>query len=357
MLIAFDDFLLDSTRFELRHSDTVVELKPKAFDLLVYLVTHRDRLVTKEELLDNLWMETVIGEGSLSNLVYELRSALGDDARRQVMIQTVRGRGFRFVAEIQDLQNGPSVPQPALSNPAPRLRDAIWMIVLCAVIPNAVLAGLNYAYNSSQVVVDAIRPAFNIVVLWYNPITFTVSLGCDLLFAWRAFDPLRTGFKGTASLAARQRALLLGHGIAWLGILFWILAGILYPVLLNWMTGAVGAEGTLHFFASLVLCGLVAAVFPFFSMSEYSLRRIYPGLGGIGQEGDRTTLARLRQLAAGYLLAAGGIPLFSIVLLAIAGKDERAVLAWVSGFGLLGLAGAFGMYRRVVRRIDFYPID
>ena len=155
-------------------------------------------------------------------------------------------------------------------------------------------------------------------------------------------------------MESRQRALLLGQVSALIGIFSWILAGILYPLLLEMMTGVVTAEGTLHFFASLVLCGLVAAVFPFFSMTEYSLRRIYPGLGGVGQEADRSTLLRLRQLGGAYVLAAGGVPLLSITLLAITGEHERVVLAWVSGFGILVLAAAFGMYRRLVQRIEMY---
>lgn len=354
-IILFGDFTLNPTRFELFHSGELVEIKPKALDLLVYLIEHRDRLVEKDELLEAFWTGTVVSEGSLSNLIYELRSALGDDAQRQAVIKTVRGRGFRFVAETQPFEDLVEEPRkPSVSSPRPPLKEAVTMIVVCAVIPNAILAALNYAYNSSQVVNDTIRPAFETIVLWYNPITFILAISCDLLFARMALGPLRAGFKGTPSSSARQRALLLGHGIALIGILSWVLAGILYPLLLELMTDAVNAEGTLHFFASLVLCGLVAAVFPFFSMTEYSLRRIYPGLGGSAEEADRTTLLRLRQLAGAYLLAAGGVPLLSITLLALTGEHERVVLAWVSGFGIIGLGAAFGMYRRLLHQIETY---
>ena len=354
-IIAFGDFSLDPTRFELSRSGELVEIKPKVLDLLVYLVRHRDRLVTKDELLDTFWADTVISEGSLSNLIYELRSSVGDDAQRQVVIETVRGRGFRFVAEVHSSSGeNSSEPEPHVPTSRPSVAESVFMIFVCAVIPNAILASANYTYNSAQVVVDYIRPAFETIVLWYNPISFSCSLALDLFFAWKALGPLRFGFPGAASMESRQRALLLGHVIALIGIFSWILAGILYPLLLEMMTGVVTAEGTLHFFASLVLCGLVAAVFPFFSMTEYSLRRIYPGLGGVGQEADRSSLMRLRQLGGAYVLAAGGVPLLSITLLAITGEHERVVLAWVSGFGILVLAAAFGMYRRLVQRIEMY---
>jgi DNA-binding winged helix-turn-helix (wHTH) protein len=354
-IIAFGDLSLDPIRFELSRSGELIEIKPKVLDLLVYLIQHRDRLVTKDELLDNFWADTAISEGSLTNLIYELRAAVGDDAQRQVVIETVRGRGFRFVAEVYPF-SGETSAESKLQMPTsrPGLSEAILMIVLCAVIPNAILASINYAYNSSQVVVDSIRPAFDTIVFWYNPVSFSLSMALDLLFAWKALGPLRSGFRGTPSVESRQRSLLLGHIIALIGIFTWTLAGILYPLLLELMTGVVTAEGTLHFFASLVLCGLVAAVFPFFSMTEYSVVRIYPGLGGVGQEADRSTLLRLRQLGGAYLLAAGGVPLLSITLLAITGEHERLVLAWVSGFGILMLAAAFGMYRRLAQRIEMH---
>ena len=354
-IIAFGDFSLDPIRFELSRSDELIEIKPKVLDLLLYLIEHRDRLVTKDELLDTFWADTAISEGALSNLIYELRASLDDDAQRQAVIETVRGRGFRFVAEVRSRpREDPSEPRAVERTSRPGLAEAVFMIVVCAVIPNAILASINYMYNSSQVVVDVIRPAFDTIVLWYNPATFSLSMALDLLFAWKAFNLLRSGFRGTASMESRHRALLLGHVIALIGIASWILAGILYPLLLQLMTGLVTAEGTLHFFASLVLCGLVAAVFPFFSMTEYSLLRIYPGLEGAGQDTDRSTLLRLRQLGGAYLLAAGGVPLLSITLLAITGEHERAVLAWVSGFGILVLVAAFGMYRRLAQRIEMY---
>ena len=165
-IIAFGDFSLDPIRFELSRSDELIEIKPKVLDLLLYLIEHRDRLVTKDELLDTFWADTAISEGALSNLIYELRASLDDDAQRQAVIETVRGRGFRFVAEVRSRpREDPSEPRAVERTSRPGLAEAVFMIVVCAVIPNAILASINYMYNSSQVVVDVIRPAFDTIVL------------------------------------------------------------------------------------------------------------------------------------------------------------------------------------------------
>ena len=357
-IIRFGDFTVNRTRFELWRSGERIEIKPKSLDLLVYLIDHRDRVVEKDEIMEALWSETLVSEGSLSNLIYELRASLDDDARAQAIIETIRGRGVRFVAEVEPREEDRVVSKDLDSSVSrPRLSEAVFVMSLCAFIPNSILAGLNYAYNSSQVVTDSIRPAFEMVVAWYNPVVFPLSLCAGLIFAWKAFRPLQSDPGVEASFSARQRALLLGHGIALVGVVSWVLAGIFYPWLIDLMTDLVNAEGTLHFFASLALCGLVAPVFPFFSMTSYTLHRIYPGLGGSGQESDQATLLRLRQLAGAYLLAAGGVPLLSITLLAITGEHERLVLAWVSGIGILALGAAFGMYRRVLTQIAGYTSE
>ncbi len=78
----------------------MVALRPKVFDLLIYLVRHRERVVPREELVRVCWGETRVGEGSLSGLVNELRGALGEGARGPSSIRTVHARGYQFVAPV-----------------------------------------------------------------------------------------------------------------------------------------------------------------------------------------------------------------------------------------------------------------
>lgn len=101
MQIRFEDYLLDDDRYLLERAGERVNLRPKVFDLLVYLACHRDRVVRREELVRELWDTTTVGEGALSGLVNELRQALGEQGRRPSSIRTVHARGYQFVAAVE----------------------------------------------------------------------------------------------------------------------------------------------------------------------------------------------------------------------------------------------------------------
>jgi len=98
----FRDHELDLSRFELRRSGRRVRVQPKVLDLLVYLIRNRERVVPKDELLGALWQGATVSEAALTHAVKEARRAVRDDGGRQAVIQTVRGRGYRFVAAVQE---------------------------------------------------------------------------------------------------------------------------------------------------------------------------------------------------------------------------------------------------------------
>ncbi|MGB5759177.1 MAG: winged helix-turn-helix domain-containing protein, partial [Acidimicrobiales bacterium] len=70
-------------------------LEPQAFDLLAYLIAHRNRVVPKAELLDEIWGDQFVSESSLTTRIKEVRRALGDDGARQQIVRNYRGRGYR----------------------------------------------------------------------------------------------------------------------------------------------------------------------------------------------------------------------------------------------------------------------
>ena len=96
----FGDFTLDVGERQLLHHTTVLHLAPKAFDVLVVLVRHARRLVTKDELLARVWPESFVEEGILTVHISALRKALGDDTRPPAYIETVARSGYRFVAAV-----------------------------------------------------------------------------------------------------------------------------------------------------------------------------------------------------------------------------------------------------------------
>ena len=95
--------VLDETLFELRAADTRVPLEPQAFDVLVHLVRHRDRLVSKEELMDTIWGGRFVSETAVTSRIKQVRRALGDDGSAQRLVKTVHGRGYRYVGSVDDI--------------------------------------------------------------------------------------------------------------------------------------------------------------------------------------------------------------------------------------------------------------
>jgi DNA-binding winged helix-turn-helix (wHTH) protein len=99
--ITFGDFQFDPATGDLHGSSGLVELTPKALELLGYLTTHAGRLVTKQELLDALWPDVFVTDGVLKVCVREIRRALDDDARAPRFIETAHRRGYRFIAPVR----------------------------------------------------------------------------------------------------------------------------------------------------------------------------------------------------------------------------------------------------------------
>ena len=96
----FEDVTVDLRRMSVWRAGQPVSLEPKTFDVLRYLIEHRDRLVTKEELLDTVWKDTFVTPNVLTRAVAQLRKALGDDAFEARYVETVAKRGYRFIAPV-----------------------------------------------------------------------------------------------------------------------------------------------------------------------------------------------------------------------------------------------------------------
>src|SRR5215208_6749322 len=101
MLYRFKDCELDIPRQELRRSGAAVHVEPQVFDLLVFLLSNRERIVSKDAILDAVWDGRIVSEATLSSRINAARRALGDNGNDQALIRTAHKRGFRFVGKIQ----------------------------------------------------------------------------------------------------------------------------------------------------------------------------------------------------------------------------------------------------------------
>lgn len=100
----FDDVRVDLEKFDLIKADSRVHLEPKAFQVLVFLIEHRGRLVEKRELLDAVWKDAFVTENAMTRVIAQLRRALGDDSKEAKYIETVPTRGYRFIPEVETKQ-------------------------------------------------------------------------------------------------------------------------------------------------------------------------------------------------------------------------------------------------------------
>lgn len=159
----FDDFLVDPDTWKLCKGGDEVHLEPIVLKLLIHLISHRDRLVTRQELMDTVWGDTVISESALSKAVARLRKALDDDSVAPRYLQTVHSQGYRFIAEVDES----NLPGHLASPPTTTLPRSLLMGG-AAIIALGVLAAFwmrtpwNEAAQADEIGSLAVLPLINL---------------------------------------------------------------------------------------------------------------------------------------------------------------------------------------------------
>jgi DNA-binding winged helix-turn-helix (wHTH) protein len=105
---AFGLFVVDVDAAELRKGNQKIALRPKCFDLLIDLIEHRGKLVTKEQLMQRVWRDVIVNDATISRTVAGLRAALGDDAEKPLYIETISRRGYKFIADVAGETTAPA---------------------------------------------------------------------------------------------------------------------------------------------------------------------------------------------------------------------------------------------------------
>src|SRR5215210_5285945 len=101
MKFIFSNQILDTDTRELSRENMPVSLEPQVFDLVVHLMENRDRVVSKEELIDKIWKGRHVAESTLTSRINAARKAIGDSGSTQALIRTIARKGFRFVGSVQ----------------------------------------------------------------------------------------------------------------------------------------------------------------------------------------------------------------------------------------------------------------
>src|SRR5215471_235112 len=102
MQFSFREYSLDTDRRELSRGSTPIAVEPQVFDLLAYLVQHRDRVVTKDDLLEAVWGGRTVSGSALTTRINAARRAIGDTGEAQRLIRTLPRKGVRFIAEVKE---------------------------------------------------------------------------------------------------------------------------------------------------------------------------------------------------------------------------------------------------------------
>ena len=128
MRYLFENCALDTDRRELRREANLVAVEPQVFDLLVHLIRHRDRVVSKDDLLASVWHRRAISESALFNRINAARNAIGDSGEGQRLIRTLPRRGLRFVGAVRE--EAGSAAEAGLHKPSPGPADKPSIAVL-----------------------------------------------------------------------------------------------------------------------------------------------------------------------------------------------------------------------------------
>ncbi len=102
MRFRFADCLLDPERRDLRRSGKPVEVEPQVFDLLDYLIRHRDRVVSRDELIATIWGGRIVSDATIDSRIWAARRAIGDSGAAQHLLRTIPRKGIRFVADVEE---------------------------------------------------------------------------------------------------------------------------------------------------------------------------------------------------------------------------------------------------------------
>jgi len=106
LIYQFNGVRVDLRAFQAFRGEAPLSMEPKAFEVLVFMIENRGRLVEKQEILDRVWPDTSVTENAMTRVIAQLRRVLGDDAKEARYIETVPRKGYRFIASVQEFGNG-----------------------------------------------------------------------------------------------------------------------------------------------------------------------------------------------------------------------------------------------------------
>lgn len=234
--------------------------------------------------------------------------------------------------------------------------------VVLTILPNAVAGAFNYIYNRDQIIGlldEQGKEVFHQTQMIMNAALFPLGA---LIGAYRTInlarcvsnDKLRNALSDAQAAEYRRSCLLLGRDAALIGMALWFFAGLGYPALMHLGMGHAQMNLYTHFMASMLLCGLVAAAYPFMLLTLLSLRRFYPLFVRLEKmnRNDRADLEKLKRLSWGFLILAALVPVTAVMMLALIKSEARYALMMSSFCGAVGFGFSYLGLRTILADID-----
>jgi hypothetical protein len=226
-------------------------------------------------------------------------------------------------------------------------------------LPPFILAGAyNFWYNWHGFVKGLPQPVQD--VFWNTsyfvnsilyPLGVALILGSALPVAMTLRAVANAAPVDPADLSrARRRSLALGHWVAAVGLVEWIVAGLTFPTAMTLLAPEFPAGwGFVHFFLSMLTCGLISCVFPFLATTWLAVRVFFPALLASAPPDPREQkqLAALGRQAGYYLPIAVVVPMLAVVLLLASGNDSRLASILLIVASVIGFVAAYVMYHRI----------
>ncbi|QDT97108.1 serine/threonine-protein kinase [Gimesia aquarii] len=234
------------------------------------------------------------------------------------------------------------------------------IVILIVLIPNFFAGLFNFFHNQKHIVehLKNSQEAFWQIQTVINLIAYPLGLS---LIGWLTWTTLRFRHGETSenhkekrhTKLIQKRCLRLGHYAALICTTEWIIAGIAYPISMHYAIGALPASAYAHFLGSLLLCGLIAASYPFFGITYLSLHAIYPRLlkeNDFSQQAP-DTFKQMKRLTWVYLIMAFLVPMLSIASLAMINLDDKIAIGILTVAGTLGAVSILRVFQ--VLQADF----
>ncbi|QDV87663.1 serine/threonine-protein kinase [Planctomycetes bacterium TBK1r] len=234
-----------------------------------------------------------------------------------------------------------------------------WVAATLILVPNAIAGVYGFFYNNKDTLealfeeVEGLQTTFITLVLCINSVAYPLAVLLAIYYTSRVVKGLESTSAGNeATEEDLSSALELAHRAAVIGGLLWCLAAVLYPSILSYMHPEFSRREVGHFFLSHVICGGVAAIYPFFGLSIYAISVLYPRMVRSKLKDPKFDqhVATLVRRCERYLLLACMVPLLGATLLLVSNEAAKHVMLIAIAATGLGLFAAFSAYRYILRQ-------